>query len=486
MVGHALSLGMAGERRFPAGDLTSRVVGSAPHAAGTTALLVDAAAGLSVSVGALVALFLIDWRIVVTLGLAAPFAVVIASVLMQRTADLSGRYQRAQGELAVRFVDASRGARTIRACDTVAVEARRIFVPLGDIAEAARAMWDTQGTSAGRIGALAPLISLAGLAVAGQGVAAGRITPGQLLAAAAYLPMAIGTLDQVGTLASLAANRASAHRLAEVLAVPAPVSGSARLAPGPGHLVLRDVSVFAGSSLVLLGLTLDVPGGTSLAVVGRSGAGKSTLARVAGGLVHPDVGHVTLDGVALDQLHTVDLRSAVAYAFERPTLLGTTIADAIGYGAGGEAGSGADGRPTVEQAAGVAQVGPFIQRMPSGFDTTVDLLPLSGGERQRLGLARAIAHGGRLLIMDDATSSLDTVTEAQLRAALAQAAPDRTRLVVAHRASTARSADRVVWLEAGRIRRVGTHDELWADADYRAVFHEERAPTRPRTPTVAS
>jgi ATP-binding cassette subfamily B protein len=470
LVSHTLALGLDGQRRFPAGDLASRVSGGASHAAGVTPLVVDAVAGVVMSVGAAVALWLIDWHIVLMLAVAGPVGAVIVGALVRDTASLTSRYQRAQGDLAARFVDAARGARTIRASHTEAREIERITVPLPEVAAAGHALWRTYGISAGRAGLLVPLVSLAALGVAGQGVAAGRVTPGELLATAAYIPMALGLLDHMTMMSGIAVNRVSARRLAEVLVVPAPTVGAAALPPGPGTLVLTNVSVRAGDTPQLDGVNLTVPGGRTMAVVGRSGAGKSTLARVAGRLVDPDSGCVQLDGVHVDELEPRALRAAVAYAFEQPSLLGATVADAIGYGAT------RINRSRIEKAVDIAQARAFVDRLPDELDTPLAGTALSGGERQRLGLARAIARGGRLLILDDATSNLDTLTEAQLRDALAAAAPDRTRLVIAHRASTAAHADLVVWLDAGRVRRVGTHADLWDDAGYRAVFHDEVAP----------
>jgi ATP-binding cassette, subfamily B, bacterial len=465
LVDHALALGLRGQARFPAGDLASRVVTAAPHAAGLTPLVVDTVAGIVLALGSAVALWLIDWRIVVALALAAPVGVVVASLLVQSTAALATDYQRAQADVAGRLLEAQRGARTIRASDTLGQEVERVLAPLPRIAAAGRAMWDVLGLSAGRVGLVGPVVHLVALAVAGHGVAAGRVSPGQLLAAIGYIPMALGLLDGIGSLADLGAQRASARRLTEVLTVPVPPPGRCPLPDGPGELRFAGVTVRAGGSPVLDGIDLVVPGGSSMAVVGRSGAGKSTLARLAGRLADPDEGSVSLDGVPLDELDVQALRDAVAHAFERPALLGTTVADAITYGA-----PGAVRRGDVEAAATVARADGFIGRLPCRYDTALDVVPMSGGERQRLGLARAVARAGRVLVMDDATSSLDTVTEAQVTGALARVAQGRTRVVVAHRAGTAARCDAVVWLEAGRVRGVASHAELWSDPAYRAVF----------------
>jgi ATP-binding cassette subfamily B protein len=150
----------------------------------------------------------------------------------------------------------------------------------------------------------------------------------------------------------------------------------------------------------------------------------------------------------------------VGCAFERPTLVGATVADAIGPGLR---------REQVEAAAWAARADAFVRRLPAGYDTALVDAPMSGGEAQRIGLARAWP-AGRLLVLDDATSSLDTATEALISDALLGGARDRTRLIVTHRAATAARADLVVWLDSGRVRRVGEHARLWEDATYREVF----------------
>jgi ATP-binding cassette subfamily B protein len=145
-------------------------------------------------------------------------------------------------------------------------------------------------------------------------------------------------------------------------------------------------------------------------------------------------------------------------------LLGATIHDMIAYGRPGAS------RAEVEAAAGVAQADRFIRLLPKGYDTPLAQAPMSGGELQRLGLARAILTRARIIVLDDATSSLDTATEAKVAEALARVLAGRTSLVVAHRAMTAARADLVAWLDAGRIRALAPHLALWSDPSYRAVF----------------
>jgi ATP-binding cassette subfamily B protein len=467
LVTKTLALGLPGQRRFSSGDLASRAVSGVPQAAGAVPLLVQGLAGILMSAGGAIALWRIDWRLVVTIGVAAPAGFALLGVFVRRTTRLVTRYQELQAEIATRMTDALAGVRTIRAAGSWRREADRILTPLPELAASGRALWHGYGQMEGRGALLAPLTGLVALAVAGQGVLAGRISPGEMLAVAGYTPMALGLLGQLSLMVRFARQRAGLRRIAEVLSVPAARGGSRALPPGSGELTLCGVTVRDGERALLQDVDLRVPGGSAVAVVGRSGSGKSTLAAIAGRLLDPDGGSVLLDGVPLRELATDALRAEVTYAFERPVLLGTTVADAIRYGC--------ERLPPgrAERAAALARADEFVRRLPQGFATPLPGVPLSGGEEQRLGLARAFARAGRLLILDDATSSLDSVTEAQVAAALADPAVGRTRLIVAHRAGTAARADLVAWLDHGKVRAVGRHDELWSDPAYRALFEPE-------------
>jgi ATP-binding cassette subfamily B protein len=168
-----------------------------------------------------------------------------------------------------------------------------------------------------------------------------------------------------------------------------------------------------------------------------------------------------LDGVPLQALNRQALRTAVGCAFERPTLVGTTVGDAISHDAVGPVRTLAAARAT--------HAHDFVSRLPDGYFTPLPEAPMSGGERQRLGLARAWP-ASRLLVLDDATSSLDTATEMQISKTLTEDRHRRTRLIVTHRTATAARADLVIWLDSGQLRAVGAHQDLWQDAAYREVF----------------
>ncbi|WP_149263609.1 ABC transporter ATP-binding protein [Actinomadura sp. K4S16] len=457
LVRHLLAAGPA--PRLPPGDVAGRMVGGAAEAGVAPAAATEAAAALLPAAGALAALYLIDWRTAAAIAVAVPAVALLMRAFVRDITASAHRYLTVQGTIAGRLAEALAGARTIAAAGTADREAARILRPLPGLRAEGEAMWRVQGGIAAR-GLLALLLlQVAAVGVAGAELAAGRITPGELVATVQYAGLAAGFGPVLTQLLRLGRARAGARRAAEVLAWPAPTYGTGDAPPGPGRLEFRGVAV-AGAP----GLDLTVPGGRAVAVVGRSGSGASALAALAGRLADPDRGEVLLDGTPLPRLGRAALRREIGYAFARPALFGATVRDAIAFG---------PSRPPdarLREAARAARADGFVRRLPDGYGTPLAEAPLSGGELQRLGLARAFAHAGRVLVLDDATSSLDTVTELQITDALLDRFADRTRLIVAHRASTAARADLVVWLDGGRVRRTAPHEVLWADPDYRAVF----------------
>ena len=358
----------------------------------------------------------------------------------------------------------------------------RILAPLPDLGVQGRATWRTLGQAASRGAVAGPLLQLAVIAVGGLALTDGRLTPGQLFAALQYAALGAGLGAVVTVLSQLVRARAGCERIAGVLAGPCRGYGGAELPAGPGRLELRGVTVRVGGQPALDAVDVTVPGGALVAVVGRSGAGKSLLAAVAGRLIDPDEGEVTLDGVPLADLDRVRCAGPWAYAFERPVLVGETVADAISLAGlpslwGGSCGQGGPDRHRDRTAAGRVS----RRRWPP---------PRSPAARcSGLGLARALG-ADRLLVLDDATSSVDTVTEHQLNQALAggrrTCAPG---CCVAHRAATAAArADLVIWLDDGRVRASGSHRVLWRVTPptgrlfQRPVSGRDRPP-RSRTPS---
>ncbi len=218
---------------------------------------------------------------------------------------------------------------------------------------------------------------------------------------------------------------------------------------------------------VLRGLDLHVAAGERVALVGSSGSGKSTVVGLVQRLLDPDRGQVLVDGYDVRDVTLHSLRGQIGAAFEESFLFSDTLAANIAYGRPGAT------REEVEAAARVACADDFIRELPDGYDTTVGErgLSLSGGQRQRVALARAVLMDPRVLLLDDATSAVDSSTEETIFTGLRSVLAGRTSLIVAHRVSTLHLADRVVLLDGGRVADDGTHDELMArNAAYRELL----------------
>ncbi|MER7762373.1 ABC transporter ATP-binding protein [Streptomyces sp. NPDC097619] len=470
LVRHVLAGGPHAPARPATGDLLARLTAATAEAALAAQAVVHAAAQLLMALGAVTALWLLDPRLAAAFLITAPLGYLLLRRHLTRTTRRGTGYQEAQAAVAARLLDALAGVRTIAASGTVEQEIERVLEPVPELSAHGRALWDSQRRVAWSTGLLAPATQLVVLAVAGHALTRGTLTPGALVAALGYTALGLGGFGTAQSLLDLARARAGRARVRELLAVPPPPAGLRALPPGPGRLELRAVAVHREGTPLLDSIELTVPAGRCLAVVGSSGAGSSLLAAVAGGLLAPDRGVVLLDGVPLDEVRPADLSAAVAHAFADPALTGSTLLDALRTGTP---------RPSAGRAraaAVTAEADGFIRRLPAGYGTALAEAPLSGGQRQRVGLARALAREGRLLVLDDATSSLDPGTEARVLRSLAAGDARRTRVVVTHRAAVAARADTVAWLDRGRLRACAPHHELWERPAYRALFHAGPGP----------
>lgn len=300
----------------------------------------------------------------------------------------------------------------------------------------------------------------------------GRLTIGEFTQYYQYLLSLVFPLRMLGGLLGNAQRAAaSGVRVFEVLdtspdlverpdAKPLPQGGGAiRFAQvGFGHGEMSDL---------LRGVDLEIPAGQVLALIGPTGSGKTTLAQLIPRYYDVDEGSVTIDGVDVRDLRLDELRRCVGVVSQEPFLFSATVRDNIAYG-----------RPDASdedilRAAKLARAEAFIDALPQGFDTVIGErgYTLSGGQRQRLAIARAIVTDPRVLILDEATASVDATTEREIQAALRAAMSGRTTLIIAHRMSTIALADRVAVLDGGVVAAQGTHDQLYAaSAVYREVY----------------
>src|SRR3954471_11782748 len=325
------------------------------------------------------------------------------------------------------------------------------------------------------IGFLPQLGLAAILFFGGRRVIDGQMTLGDFTAFYAYLLMLLAPMRTLGISLGMAQRAtASGARLFEILdRAPQLVAppGAPPLPPGSGRVELRDVTLrYEGARVdALRDVSLAVEAGTTLALVGATGSGKTTLVQLIGRLYDPAEGSVLVDGVDVREVHLGALRREIAVVDDNPFLFSATVAENIAYAREDAT------REEVEAAARRAQAHEFIAALPDGYDTRVGErgLTLSGGQRQRLAIARALLADPRILILDDATSSVDASTEQAIKQALREVMSGRTTFVIAHRLSTIALADEIAVLEGGMLVARGTHDELLEENElYREIVEK--------------
>ena len=253
---------------------------------------------------------------------------------------------------------------------------------------------------------------------------------------------------------------ASTHRVEDLLATPIAIASGDQplpLSSVRGQLRFEGVSFrYAGRQPLLRDFDLEVPAGSTLGIVGATGSGKSTLVKLLLRLYAVESGRILLDGRPIETLCLEDLRRAVGLVSQEVFLFHGSVADNIAYGSFGAS------RERIERAARLAEAASFIEALPQGYDTVVGERGqrLSGGQRQRIALARVILKDPPVLILDEATAAVDNETEAAIQRSLEEITRERTTLMIAHRLSTVRHADRIVVLDHGRIVESGRHDDL--------------------------
>ena len=319
-----------------------------------------------------------------------------------------------------------------------------------------------------------PLVAQAAvLLVAGRMVVSGSLSIGDFFAFNLLLAMLVMPLRMLGMWVGQAQRATAAgERIFEILDEPEEIADAedARpLPPGPGALVFEDVDfAYEPGRPVLEGVDLEIAPGRTVALIGRTGSGKTTLAALVPRFYEATAGRVLVDGIDVRDLERRSLRREIGVISQDPFLFSASIRDNIAFGMPDAP------HDAVEAAARAAQAHDFILELPQGYDTVVGErgITLSGGQRQRIAIARALLIDPRILVLDDATASVDATTEARIRAGLQEVMRDRTTIIIAHRLSTIALADEIVVLDHGRVAARGTQSDLLEESALFREIHE--------------
>ncbi len=415
---------------------------------------------LTIALASAVMFVLEPWLALVALA-PAPFVIYAASRYNRVSRPAVQEVQQRIAELTAEAEENVSGIRIVKAFAREEHQLHRFRRAVSRVFDQSIYSTRLQATYSPLLGFLPQLGIALVLLIGGRQVIAGNLSLGNFTAFYTYVAMLAGPMRMLGMTLGMAQRAiASGNRLFEILDREPRIESPADAPPlpaGGGRVEMRGVTLrYGGGAAALTGIDLEVEAGRTVALVGPSGSGKTSLVALIARLYDPNEGAVAIDGADVRSVDLASLRSQVAFVGDDSFLFTASIAENIAYARPGVS------RAEVEAAARRAQADGFIGDLPGGYDTLVGErgMTLSGGQRQRVAIARALLADPRILILDDATSSVDATTETAIKAGLGEAMAGRTTFVIAHRLSTVSLADEVVVMDGGRIVDRGTHEEL--------------------------
>jgi len=417
----------------------------------------------------------INWRLALLVLVPAPVVLAFTKFIWKRIIRRFRRLWEAMSRMSAVLNDSLRGVRVVKAFGGEEREVNRFEArsQASYIAEMnAERTWITLTPIIGLImgTGMYLVLGFGGSALITGSGALGDLTPGKMVQYIAYLPMLYGPLQVMTRLNEwLTRSMTAAERIFEILDTRTEVPDPEDPVDMPevrGEIELRDVTFgYEKHSPVIRGMSLKIDAGEMIGLVGHSGAGKSTTINLATRLYDVNEGQVLIDGVDIRRIPIAQLRSQIGVVLQETFLFSGTVYENIAY-------ANPDAGPEeVLAAAKMANAHDFIMTRPDGYDAEVEEGGgnFSSGEKQRVAIARAILHNPRILILDEATSSVDTKTEKQIQEAITRLVEGRTTIAIAHRLSTLRDADRLAVIEKGEVVELGSHAEL---VEQEGIYHD--------------